>query len=521
MQYCEVNALQLPHILKTMEKPQGQAWTKENLTKALNTAIAVELFTIPVYLGAATSIKVEDRPTKSIKASLPDNSGKMDHLTEKPGTQEEYFAPYDVIMSVAVQEMFHLTMACNIANALGVRPDITAPDLDNPPSCLKGIIGMPVKGNLSELIDTMLAIEAPDPNYSYDEDPTNPVSANGPKLYFEQYDSIGDLYHALAYGVEAMWDEMYDSSNDAYAKTNFEAKYPEVKATIQTLQDAWNGMACITEQGEGNGAEGFMPAAYEPAEGQQYQELDEISHWERFNDIKTFLTGGGKIPQYTGTAAGSASVQNDLTEDYSKVINQMNTDFSTASKPLNLRGMSQTASLATTIWQGGYVPQWNYIANPTPWKPIPKDAHVCQGLNMCAGQGYNKSGTKPGDGDCATSEQGCYTTNVCKGLGACGYVPTGSVPQPGQNDCSGQGGCQSPISPCQAYPTATKTYGGQAVWDVARQLFKEKLIKEGKLAEGDDLPKITKEMPRRHTPELVPTNGKDGTKVCPMPSTTK
>lgn len=376
---------------------------------------------------------------------------------------------------------------------------------------------MPVKGNLSTLIDTMLAIEAPDPKYHYDEDPDHPVSPDGPTLYQDSYDSIGDLYHALAYGVQTMWEVMYDPANDKYAKKNFEAKYPAVKATIQTLNDAWNAMACICEQGEGNGAGGFMPDVYVPAEGQQYWQEDEVSHWERFNDIKTYLAGGGNIPQYSyDPSQTDHSTQDALTEDYSKVINQMATDFSSKDN-LNLRGMSQTATLATAIWQAALIPEWNYIPQPTPWPPIPKDAHICQGLNSCKGQGFGNSGTQPGDGDCATIAQACSSTNVCKGLGACGYVGPGTVPTPGANDCSGQGGCQAPISPCQVYSTSTKTYGGQHVWDVARELFKNRLIADKKLPADGNLPTITKVMSRRYSPAVNPTSGDQGN-TCPAPS---
>ncbi|MBR9832739.1 ferritin-like domain-containing protein [Acidiluteibacter ferrifornacis] len=486
--------------------PIGQSWTKENLTKALNTAVAVELFTIPVYLSAASSIKMENRADKVIPATVHSS-------TSDSGTVTELFSAYDVIMSVAVQEMYHLTLACNIANALGVRPSVTAPDLNNPPSCLNGIIGKPVKGNLSTLIDTMLAIEAPDPNYHYDENPSNPVSPNGPKLYQEEYDSIGDLYHALAYGVEALWDELYSADNDAYQKLNFQGKYGEVKQSIQTLEDALNAMACIVEEGEGNGAEGFMPGAYVPEPGQEYQELDEISHWERFNDIKTYLKTN-TIPQYQETNSEVINVaQGKLTEAYSKVINQMNADFSSPNTSLNLRGMSETGTLATSVWQGGEAPQWNYTSKPTPWPPIPADAHVCQGLNMCAGKGFNNSGTGPGDGDCATVEQACSTSNQCKGLGGCGYAPAGQTPTPGLNDCSGQGGCQSPISPCQVYSKGTKTYGGKHVWEVARTLFEEKVKKAGKTVK----PNNGKVMPRRYSPALNPTSGDQGN-TCPLPT---
>ena len=208
-----------------------QPWTKENLAKALNVAVAVEMFTIPVYLSAACSIQDANnyRSKKTIEVSLPTPGGNSEIASVK-----EKFSPYNVIMSVAVQEMFHLTMACNLANALGIRPDLTAPDLNTPPSCLTGIKGMPVKGNLSTLIDTMLAIEAPDPKYHYDETPTNndPTHFQGPTQYQEEYDSIGDLYHAIAYGVKELWN--YSSENDLYQKTSFSNKYQDVTAVIKT-----------------------------------------------------------------------------------------------------------------------------------------------------------------------------------------------------------------------------------------------------------------------------------------------
>ena len=433
------------------------------------------MFTIPVYLSAANSII--NPSEKNIKVTV---SGGTIETVAGSGIgplntlKEASFSAYDVIMSVAIQEMFHLTLACNISNALGIRPTITAPDLNNPPSCLSGIKGMPVKGNLSTLIDTMLAIEAPDPKYSYDETPQDPFSPKEPTLYQEEYDSIGDLYHALAYGVEQLWDQLYSPTNDAYQKLNFQGAYA-VKQDIQTLNDAWNAMASITEEGEGNGVGGFMPSAYVPNKGQEYQEIDEVSHWERFHDIKVFFDGGGVIAQYEATNSEIVDpAQLNLTETYSKVINQLNEDFSKANTPLNLRGMSETGALSLAVWQGGKAPEWNYIPSPTPWPAIPTDAHVCQGLNMCKGQGYNNSGTGPGDGACATVEQSCSSSNDCKGLGACGFASTGQIPTPGQNDCSGQGGCQSPISPNQYYGPSVEKYNGQSVWEVARELFEQK-----------------------------------------------
>lgn len=251
-------------------------WTKENLEKALNVAIAVELFTIPVYLSAANSIVQQNRNDKIIPVTIEDGQAT-------DGTKTENFSAFNVIMSVAVQEMFHLTLACNLCNALGFRPNIVAPDLDNPPSCLSPIKGMPVRGTLNDLIDTMIAIEKPDEQYI--EPPKDPLSTNGPINYQESYKSIGDLYHALAYGVKKFW--AYDKENDQYQKNNFQGKYQKINQIIKTLDDALIAMACIVEEGEGVGLGKFMSPEYVPTEaGAMFHDLDEVSHWDRFLDIK-------------------------------------------------------------------------------------------------------------------------------------------------------------------------------------------------------------------------------------------
>jgi len=487
-----------------METPNAnqEEWTPENLAKALDTAIAVELFTIPVYLSAASSIKEEARSgdgAVNIDVTIHDGNG---------GTKVEPFNVYNVIMSVAVQEMFHLTMACNLANAMGHRPNVTAPDLNNPPSCLSGIIGMPVKGNLNTLIDTMLAIEAPDPNYHYPETPDrNPTQFDGPKYYQDSYDSIGDLYHALAYGVRKLWN--YNSDNNAYQKTNFKSKYPSVSAVISTLNEAYNAISCITEQGEGNGSQyGFMPPDYVPASGQQFQELDEVDHWERFNYIKEYINAHGEdaIPQYSDmdeVLGGEA--QDNLTETYSRVINQLNEDFKTK-KQLDLRGMADTGNLATACWKAGIMPQWDYIQNPTPWPPPPAHPHSCQGLNACKNQGHTKDNDCAGAGLCATAvDHSCQYTNSCKYQGGCGYPgrSESGAPDynPRENTCAGNGGCQSPISPRQYYNSGE--YQGKTVWEVARTMYEAAYKKQT----GNELKPVGEVTARRNA--VHPTSPKN------------
>ncbi len=457
-----------------------EEWNKTNLEKALNVAIAVELFTIPVYLSAAASIKTAHRKDKTIPVTIKDGSASSDGTQP---TKTENFSAYDVIMSVAIQEMFHLTLACNLCNAMGIRPNIVTPNLDSPPSCLSGIKNMPVRGNLSQLIDTMVAIEAPDVQYI--EPPLDPLQPAGPTKYQEQYNSIGDLYHALAHGVSKLWK--YDADNDAYQKKNFQGKYAEIKHQVmQKLDDALVAMACITEQGEGIGLGKFMSPEYIPTSpGAMFHDLDEVDHWHRFLDIQTYLnTAGNSIPQYEASLSeleptvAAKTAADELMQNYSILIQQMHYNFR-STNAVDLRGMAQTLSFATKVFENGGVPQWNTNL-PTPW-PVIVNPHSCQGLNECKGQGYSNSGTGAGDGACATaSTHGCTTTNACANQGGCGFPGKTAKGEdqwtPRENTCKTLGGCMVPISPDQYFPLKAKgnINAGKNVWQTARNMFAAK-----------------------------------------------
>jgi hypothetical protein len=100
----------------------------------LQMAIAIEFSTLPPYLYALYSIR--------------------------PGTNAEAASR---IKSVAMQEMVHMCLACNILNALGTNPVLTAPTYPNP---LPGGIGSELTVHLLPLSkDAMaqaMAIEKPE-----------------------------------------------------------------------------------------------------------------------------------------------------------------------------------------------------------------------------------------------------------------------------------------------------------------------------------------------------------------------
>lgn len=107
-----------------------------------------------------------------------------------------------------------------------------------------------------------------------------------------------------------------------------------------------------------------------------------------------------------------------------------------------------------------------------------KELHACRGLNSCAGEGKDETGTKPGDGACATANyHTCGGKNNCKNQGGCGRGPAEMQERPGSNDCKGKAGCAVPIT------TNVHTDGpskGRSVWEHARELFEGRMKEAGK-----------------------------------------
>ncbi len=79
----------------------------EELKDCLQTAAEIELATIPIYLYTYYSIKRTERTGQQMR--------RIDLFADKAG---------GVIMSVAVEEMLHLSLACNMLFALGEQPQL-------------------------------------------------------------------------------------------------------------------------------------------------------------------------------------------------------------------------------------------------------------------------------------------------------------------------------------------------------------------------------------------------------------
>jgi hypothetical protein len=216
----------------------------EALYPLLQNAIKLEHATIPTYLTGMISIQ--------------------------HGTNREI---WNIIHSVVLQEMLHMSIACNVLNALGGQPAVNHPKfIPTFPGPLPMGIDNDLIVNLLPLSlqaavhDTYMAIEEP-------EDPLNfPVKQKAALAADEPFATIGAFYQA----IQAKIVELYPNPDDPLpgdpAKQMTRMFPPDELFPILTQADAINAINIIIEQGEGTSQSPLDP------EG-------ELAHYYRFAEI--------------------------------------------------------------------------------------------------------------------------------------------------------------------------------------------------------------------------------------------
>ena len=142
---------------------------------------------------------------------------------------------------------------------------------------------------------------------------------------------------------------------------------------------------------------------------------------------------------------------------------------------------------------------------------MPKELHVCAGLNACYQHGTSGTNQCAGTGDCATIvNNSCHGNNDCRGQGGCGSGGSLGSQQtaPGENLCAGKGSCRVPAAgldgphagidahrtmgaedeqgepkhPDRPIPNTSipGPYEGRHVWQVARLLFEQRMMAQGR-----------------------------------------
>jgi hypothetical protein len=228
---------------------------KQHLYGEFQKAIELEFSTIPPYLTAMYTIK--------------------------PGTN---LPAYNVIRSVVMEEMLHLTLAANILNAIGGTPALNVVELlpEYPIELKFSDRQFPIdlQKFSPEAIETFLKIEMPAPRPA-----KHLLKAMGG---FREIDlpgrSIGEFYDDLETALQAACEQYGETavfSGDPARQVDTRYYYGGGGEAlyITTLADALRAMHVIVDQGEAS-----SDTLYDGdvSFGQQA----EVAHYYRFNEIK-------------------------------------------------------------------------------------------------------------------------------------------------------------------------------------------------------------------------------------------
>ncbi len=224
--------------------PRQPLETVEDLRTALGNAIALEMGTIPPYLTALFSIK--------------------------PGANAAAGA---IVRSVVIEEMLHLSLACNMLNAVGGTPNLAAAVLRYP-APLPMEIGdepggpefiVPLARLSQASIKTFMTIEEPEHPLDFPEDRIRGQA--GYHTIGEFYEAVGNLMRELGEGV---------FTGDVSRQVTGWIDQSQLHAVLN-LEGALKAIELIVEQGEGT--------AQSPEDPD-----DELAHYYRFEQIQRHET---------------------------------------------------------------------------------------------------------------------------------------------------------------------------------------------------------------------------------------
>lgn len=381
----------------------------------LQAICAVEFYTIPLYLTATYSF--------STAAGNSSYSYTPSDSCQTTSAQPLFWWMQQKSLSVAVQEMYHLQCASNIANALGFHPKLDPAIFDwtGPVPHLPSVTGIGFN-NLENVLSVLIGIETP-------------ITGGFPPPNMEvEYDSISALYHAtltlldiiivverslpfetgpaLPSGTAATPSAAPDQMNYLTFQSRYQYTVVKCRADIAHLANA------VSFQGEGAGVtssfeatfpnlaavldadaslnSGQVPAQYQPAKGSRFANWGCASHYERFVSLNTMITAGNndysgavaalpegrsvfnsigtEDPDRPAWVAAATELQNCINLAYSRVLDVINAGMisgggldpaSSTTGFTFTQVMTAFKYLIPQLWQWGQVPTFTYQAGVT------------------------------------------------------------------------------------------------------------------------------------------------------------
>ena len=218
--------------------------TIESLRDHLQTALELEHSTIPPYLCALYSIQDGYNTVAS-----------------------------EIIRSVVMEEMLHMTLVANLLNSIGGKPSVNHPQFipvypGYLPHSSKSFM-VPLMKFCRESVEVFLQIEKPEKPGAKPED--------------DYYHSIGQFYAAIEQGFERL---NKDNKIDLFCGNRNHQILPDTwyygggKAVeVVDIESARLAITEITEQGEG------LPDSIDDGDKRLFGQHMEVAHYYRFNEI--------------------------------------------------------------------------------------------------------------------------------------------------------------------------------------------------------------------------------------------
>lgn len=248
------NSTKLKEHVNQNKESRDLEWIKN----ALQTAVALEHSTLPLYLSAMFSLEVQNYTT------------------------------YNLVRSVVMEEMVHMAIACNTLAALGGTPKIKKLSPVFPGKGLPGGAEPDLDAVLARL--SVLQVK----NFMRLEMPTFLLPE---EFRHEEYPTIGVLYNAIADAIKANAEtvrstvrKVLSSPPDTYSNQvgdnigfttmMLKENHPDHKDEVQQILD---GIEEIVEQGEGAHA-GDLWADNFDGEESHYARFGEIYYGARYQE---------------------------------------------------------------------------------------------------------------------------------------------------------------------------------------------------------------------------------------------
>jgi ferritin-like protein len=264
-------------LLKVPEPDRDPDWLEESL----QSAVRLEFATIPLYLAALWSIKDPPAPPPPPQGS-----------TWPPSV---CLGAYAVLRGIAVEEMLHFALVCNMLTTIGRVPDVAGAVPSYPAVGLPGKVRPDLHVSLAGLTkprvhDLFMQIEYPE--YPVPGDPPPPPPPEG------DYATIGALYDAIANAFQTIEppitgdNQLTAATFDNYGCIGASKGGPETLPALQSMSDVQTAIETIKEQGEGKSAGPDAP---------DYN--DELAHYFKFGSVyhgRLYVQGAGRKWDYTG-----------------------------------------------------------------------------------------------------------------------------------------------------------------------------------------------------------------------------